>query len=244
MPSMQAPASPRRPMRRTQRTRASLSPIARATAAVPSGELSSTNTTSQSISARVRASFSTSSGTLSRSLKVGTTTLNSGAGRAARPGAAANAGADAFIAGGDRGHGDAFQCGWTLQNARGIGLALTLRCEPRLRRASKGEGVYIELAAILRGSLRSRLRMRFKNLTHLSVLRGSFNNALLRVIDGLADPAQRRRAGLVFVLGYGALWFIYAMIAKSSQDINADMGEMVVWTRELALGYPKHPPLL
>ena len=34
------------------------------------------------------------------------------------------------------------------------------------------------------------------------------------------------------------------MIAKSSQDLNADMAEMVVWTRELALGYPKHPPLL
>ena len=34
------------------------------------------------------------------------------------------------------------------------------------------------------------------------------------------------------------------MIAKSAQDLNADMAEMVVWTRELALGYPKHPPLL
>lgn len=72
----------------------------------------------------------------------------------------------------------------------------------------------------------------------------SFNGALLRVIDGLADPARRRRAAVAFVLGYGALWFVYGVIAKSSQDINADMGEMVVWTRELALGYPKHPPLL
>src|SRR5205807_5263129 len=102
------------------RTRASVSPIARATAAVPSGELSSTNTTSQSTPASVCASLSTSSGILSRSLKVGTTTLNSGADRAARPGAAANAGADAFIAGGDRGHGDAFQCGWTLPEAHAI----------------------------------------------------------------------------------------------------------------------------
>ena len=48
----------------------------------------------------------------------------------------------------------------------------------------------------------------------------------------------------MFVLGYGALWFVYGVIAKSSQDLNADMAEMVVWTRELALGYPKHPPLL
>ena len=45
------------------------------------------------------------------------------------------------------------------------------------------------------------------------------------------------------MFGYGVLWFIYAVIAKSSQDLNADMAEMVVWTRELALGYPKHPPL-
>jgi 4-amino-4-deoxy-L-arabinose transferase-like glycosyltransferase len=71
-----------------------------------------------------------------------------------------------------------------------------------------------------------------------------FNGALLRLVDGLADPARRRRAALAVCLGYGALWFVYGVIAKSSQDINADMGEMVVWTREMALGYPKHPPLL
>src|SRR2546423_14597706 len=75
-------------------------------------------------------------------------------------------------------------------------------------------------------------------------LADTFYGALLRVIDGLADPTRRRRAALAFAVGYGALWFVYAWIAKSSQDINADMGEMVVWTRELALGYPKHPPLL
>ena len=77
-----------------------------------------------------------------------------------------------------------------------------------------------------------------------SLIRDGFNDALLRVIDGLADPARRRRAALTFVLAYGALWFVYGMIAKSSQDLNADMAEMIVWTRELALGYPKHPPLL
>jgi 4-amino-4-deoxy-L-arabinose transferase-like glycosyltransferase len=81
-------------------------------------------------------------------------------------------------------------------------------------------------------------------LKSLSLIRDGFNDALLRVIDGLADPARRRRAALVFCLAYGALWFVYGVLAKSSQDLNADMGEMVVWTRELALGYPKHPPLL
>jgi 4-amino-4-deoxy-L-arabinose transferase-like glycosyltransferase len=78
----------------------------------------------------------------------------------------------------------------------------------------------------------------------LSLIRDNFNDALVRLVDGLAEPARRRRAALVFCFAYGALWFTYGVIAKSSQDLNADMGEMVVWSRELALGYPKHPPLL
>ena len=78
----------------------------------------------------------------------------------------------------------------------------------------------------------------------VSVLRDSLNDALVRLVDGLADPARRRRAALVFCMAYATLWFVYAVIAKSAQDLNADMAEMVVWTRELALGYPKHPPLL
>ncbi|MEA2930115.1 MAG: hypothetical protein QOG38_2543, partial [Hyphomicrobiales bacterium] len=71
-----------------------------------------------------------------------------------------------------------------------------------------------------------------------------FNDALGQLIEGLIDPTRRRRAALAFVLGYAALWTLYGVIAKSSQDLNADMAEMVVWTREPALGYPKHPPLL
>jgi 4-amino-4-deoxy-L-arabinose transferase-like glycosyltransferase len=70
------------------------------------------------------------------------------------------------------------------------------------------------------------------------------NDALVLLVEGLIDPARRRRAALVFALGYALLWTLYGIIAKSSQDLNADMAEMVVWTREPALGYPKHPPLL
>jgi 4-amino-4-deoxy-L-arabinose transferase-like glycosyltransferase len=81
-------------------------------------------------------------------------------------------------------------------------------------------------------------------LKSLSLIRDSFNGALMRLVEGLADPARRRRTALAFCLAYGALWFVYGVIAKSSQDLNADMGEMVVWAREPALGYPKHPPLL
>jgi len=78
----------------------------------------------------------------------------------------------------------------------------------------------------------------------MSRLLDHVNDMIARLVDGLADPARRRRAAFVFAAGYALLWFIYGVIAKSSQDLNADMAEMVVWTRELALGYPKHPPLL
>jgi hypothetical protein len=40
-----------------------------------------------------------------------------------------------------------------------------------------------------------------------------------------------------------ALWTLYGALAKASQDIHADMSEQFVLARELALGYPKHPPL-
>jgi len=65
-----------------------------------------------------------------------------------------------------------------------------------------------------------------------------------RVVDGLIDPARRRRVALWLVIGYGLAWWVYAIVAKSSQDLNADMAEMVVWAQHPALGYSKHPPLL
>ena len=48
-----------------------------------------------------------------------------------------------------------------------------------------------------------------------------FNDTLARLIDALADPARRRRAALVFVAGYGPLWLIYGLIAKSSPNASA-----------------------
>lgn len=71
----------------------------------------------------------------------------------------------------------------------------------------------------------------------------AFNRAIARLTDALAEPSRRRGAALALVAAYGVLWFVYGVIAKSSQDLNADMAEMIVWMRELAIGYPKHPPL-
>jgi 4-amino-4-deoxy-L-arabinose transferase-like glycosyltransferase len=64
-----------------------------------------------------------------------------------------------------------------------------------------------------------------------------------RLLDALCDPARRERTAIMVLLGYVALWTLYAAIAKGSQDIHIDMSEQFVFARELALGYAKHPPL-
>jgi hypothetical protein len=64
-----------------------------------------------------------------------------------------------------------------------------------------------------------------------------------RLLDALADPARRERTVVAVLLAYVGLWTLYAAVAKSTQDIHADMSEQFVLASELALGYPKHPPL-
>src|SRR5260370_2579676 len=64
-----------------------------------------------------------------------------------------------------------------------------------------------------------------------------------RLFDALAAPAGGERTVVAVLLGYVALWTLYGAIAKGSQDIHADMSEQFALGRELALGYPKHPPL-
>jgi 4-amino-4-deoxy-L-arabinose transferase-like glycosyltransferase len=70
---------------------------------------------------------------------------------------------------------------------------------------------------------------------------------LLRPVDylvaALSDPARRARAVLGVLVGYVAIWTLYGAFAKASQDIHFDMAELVAWSRELAFGYSKHPPL-
>lgn len=63
-----------------------------------------------------------------------------------------------------------------------------------------------------------------------------------RVADALADPQRGHRTAAALIVGYALLWWIYAIIAKGSQDIHFDMGEVVSWSLIPAYGYPKHPP--
>jgi hypothetical protein len=67
--------------------------------------------------------------------------------------------------------------------------------------------------------------------------------SLAWLADALVDPRRRERTAAALLVGYAAIWTLYAVIAKGSQDIHFDMGEVVAWSRELALGTPKHPPL-
>src|SRR5258705_8689515 len=62
-----------------------------------------------------------------------------------------------------------------------------------------------------------------------------------RLLHALTDPARRERAAVAVILGYVAVWTLYAALAKGSQDIHADMSEQFTLSRELAWGYSKHP---
>jgi 4-amino-4-deoxy-L-arabinose transferase-like glycosyltransferase len=76
----------------------------------------------------------------------------------------------------------------------------------------------------------------------ISTVRDRSHSALLRLLAALTDPARRERAALIMLGAYAGVWTIYGVIAKGSQDIHFDMGEMVAWSREVTFGTPKHPP--
>jgi hypothetical protein len=63
------------------------------------------------------------------------------------------------------------------------------------------------------------------------------------LLAALADPARRERNVVVVLAAYCGLWTLYGAVAKGSQDVHFDMGEMIAWSREIAWGTPKHPPL-
>ena len=63
-----------------------------------------------------------------------------------------------------------------------------------------------------------------------------------RIADALADPTRANTTAFALIAGYVLVWWLYAVIAKGSQDIHFDMGEVVSWSLVPAYGYPKHPP--
>ncbi|HEY5280203.1 MAG TPA: glycosyltransferase family 39 protein, partial [Pseudolabrys sp.] len=69
------------------------------------------------------------------------------------------------------------------------------------------------------------------------------SNRLARLRAALIDPARRERTVLILLVLYWVVWTAYGTMAKAPQGLHADMTEIVAWSRDLALGYLKHPPL-
>jgi 4-amino-4-deoxy-L-arabinose transferase-like glycosyltransferase len=69
------------------------------------------------------------------------------------------------------------------------------------------------------------------------------NSAAVALRNALINPARRERTVLIALGVYVVLWTIYGTIAKGSQGLHYDMTEVVAWSRDLSLGYLKHPPL-
>jgi Dolichyl-phosphate-mannose-protein mannosyltransferase len=68
-------------------------------------------------------------------------------------------------------------------------------------------------------------------------------NPFERIFAALIDPAKSERAMLTLLAGYAAAWSLYGAIAKGSQDLHFDIGEMFAWSHQVSLSAPTHPPL-
>ncbi len=73
--------------------------------------------------------------------------------------------------------------------------------------------------------------------------RATIVNALERLLTALSDPARREWTVLGVLACYAVLWTLYGVIAKSSQDLHFDFGEMYSWSLDTIWATPKHPPL-
>lgn len=68
-------------------------------------------------------------------------------------------------------------------------------------------------------------------------------NPFARLYDALIDPARCERTMALLLTAYAAVWTIYGTVAKSSQDLHFDIGEMFAWSHEVVWSAPTHPPL-
>ena len=68
-------------------------------------------------------------------------------------------------------------------------------------------------------------------------------NPFERLFDALIDPARSERTMALLLVGYVAAWSAYGAIAKGSQDLHFDIGEMFAWSHQVGLSAPTHPPL-
>lgn len=70
-----------------------------------------------------------------------------------------------------------------------------------------------------------------------------FSNANERADWAMANSeAQEWQAFLRFLGHFVVVWTLYAALSRANLDTHSDMAENFAWSRELALGYHKHPP--
>jgi hypothetical protein len=72
---------------------------------------------------------------------------------------------------------------------------------------------------------------------------GPARNPFVRLYDALIDPARCERIMAGLLAAYAIVWSAYGAIAKSSQDLHFDIGEMFAWSHEVVWSAPSHPPL-
>src|SRR5262249_41623472 len=116
--------------------------------------------------------------------------------------------------------------------ARGAQVAGLHRGRDRERRRRAGAS----------GGLARRAEAVVRRLMSVAIVRSRALAPLAQIVDALADPRRSHRTAAALLVVYALLWWAYALIAKSTQDIHFDMGEVFSWSTELAYGYPKHPP--
>jgi hypothetical protein len=68
-------------------------------------------------------------------------------------------------------------------------------------------------------------------------------NPFERIYGALIDPARCERTMALLLVAYAMAWSVYGAIAKGSQDLHFDIGEMFAWSHEVGLSAPTHPPL-
>ena len=71
----------------------------------------------------------------------------------------------------------------------------------------------------------------------------NIKNDARRIAASFADPANANVTVLFALAVYVAVWTAYGVITKQAQGLNPDMTELIAWSRDLAFGYSKHPPL-
>jgi 4-amino-4-deoxy-L-arabinose transferase-like glycosyltransferase len=59
----------------------------------------------------------------------------------------------------------------------------------------------------------------------------------------LISPAKAEFTVLASLAIYAVLWTVYGAILEASLGLHPDMTEIIAWSRDLSLGYTKHPPL-